>query len=420
MSNQEIRSIMLRKFYNNSQEKPRHVRMRLTIFIFLCMLALPLLVNVNASMDTFFTSIDVLFENKAGIVEEAGSGIFGLEPDKSILIVLLTNDDMISVNPSWSPDGRKIVYESVEYSNYTINTINIGEPSPYLEDALFFDIGVGRDIEMDFSTVYIGISGQNLYDHKQVAAQESGFGQPVWCLDSNKIVFSSNRSGNLDIWIMDSDGTNEKQLTSNLEIEDYPSCSPDGTKIAFAKKEDNWNIWVMDIDGTNEKQLTTDSGNDKNPSWSPDGSSIAFLSNHSAGIVSVWVMDAAGTDQIKLPDTENSSSVAWSPDGAKLTFTSNFDDFAGSELWLIDKDGTNRVKLSNRVYGSHSWSPDGAKIVTSYGNFNIGVIEVPTSIYRPHRATPLSPSQERVPGFAGVCTITGFLAVAYLTRRKKG
>ena len=400
------------------------------VAILLCMFVLSLIGIVNAYMwgASQFPAIDVICENKDAIVKSAGSGFLDLNTDECILICLLTNDESMDANPSWSPDGKKIVFESCMYSDFNIYTMSIDEPSPYLKDVQYFDIRVGRDMEMNFTTVTVGLSDQNLYDKNRLATEKSEFGHPTWSSDSKKITFGSNRSGNWDIWIMDGDGTNAKQLTTSAEWEKYPSCSPDGTKIAYARKTDNWDIWVIDIDGTNEKRLTMDSADDTFPNWSPDGSRIAFSSNRSDDIFNVWTMGADGTNKLKIPNTENSSNVAWSPDGSKITFLSDFYDLTGCELWLINSNGTKKTKISNGVVGFHSWSPDGLKIVTCYGgrfgfdgNYNIGVIEVPLTIDATQllRATPSSPHKDRVPGFEAVFAIAGLSAVAYIVRKRK-
>jgi hypothetical protein len=97
-----------------------------------------------------------------------------------------------------------------------------------------------------------------------------------------KIIFVSNRNGNLDIYAMNVDGTEVKQITSSASNEAYPGVSPDGKKIAFASNRDgNWEIYVMDYDGKEEDsiRLTYNNTDDLYPSFTADSKHVVFQSN---------------------------------------------------------------------------------------------------------------------------------------------
>src|SRR3954447_18523154 len=82
-----------------------------------------------------------------------------------------------------------------------------------------------------------------------------------------------------DIWTVNSDGTDPTNLTNNgVEIRDVePAWSPTGDKIAFASNRDgNYEIYIMDTEGGGQTRLTMSPGNDQWPTWSPDGQTIAF------------------------------------------------------------------------------------------------------------------------------------------------
>ena len=87
-----------------------------------------------------------------------------------------------------------------------------------------------------------------------------------------KIAFTSDRDGNFEIYVMDADGSNQKQLTNNNTNDWFSAWSPDGKKIAFmSKRDDNNEIYIMDVDGSNQKRLTNNNTSNYSPVWSPAG-----------------------------------------------------------------------------------------------------------------------------------------------------
>jgi Tol biopolymer transport system component len=198
---------------------------------------------------------------------------------------------------------------------------------------------------------------------------------------AHKITFSSNRDGNFEIYVMNTDGTNQTRLTNNSASDGNPVWSPDGSKIAFSSDRDgNYEIYVMNADGTNPVRLTNNSAADAEPSWSPDGTKIAFSTNRD-GIISgdmttpgvnweVYVMNVDGINPVNLtnnstPNPYYNNSLEgdprWSPDGSKILFGSWRSGDA--RVWVMNADGTNPTQLSPISWsGSGRWSPDGSKI----------------------------------------------------------
>ena len=110
---------------------------------------------------------------------------------------------------------------------------------------------------------YQQLTSDNIYDH-----------EPVWSPDGTQIVFVSTREGDLDIFIMDKDGSNLTRLTQNAESSQSARFSPDGQQLLYRS---GGVLFVMDKDGSNNRAITTSNWQHHNLQlWSPDGKSVVF------------------------------------------------------------------------------------------------------------------------------------------------
>ena len=179
--------------------------------------------------------------------------------------------------------------------------------------------------------------------------------------NTGRIVFTSFRDGNFEIYVMDADGGNQVNLTDHPSYDGQPDWSPDGAKIAFVSTRDDAGsqIYVMDADGKNPIRLTDGQGTKGHPDWSPDGRKIAFSFDHREDYIAV--MDADGRNREKLEDEARYPS--WSPDGKQIAFVSFRDD--GNEIYVIGDGGQGRKRVTQDLEGklSPSFSPDGRRIV---------------------------------------------------------
>lgn len=200
---------------------------------------------------------------------------------------------------------------------------------------------------------------------------------PSWSPDGQKIVFSSIVGGYSNIFVMNNDGTDRINLTNFTDgSEGFPSYSPDGTKILFHRyytqpSVEPSDIYVMNANGTGLIQLTSDPASDEDASWSPDGSKIVFESTRGGAGYDVYTMNSNGTGVVRLTNSPSfDGSASWSPDGTKIAFTN------GGDIYTMNPNGTGVTQLTNNGNNNvgAKWSPDGTKIAyyaVSNSNFEI-------------------------------------------------
>ncbi len=203
-----------------------------------------------------------------------------------------------------------------------------------------------------------------------------------WTPDG-RIVFASNESGLLDLWIMDANGRNRRQLTATAGLNNSPVVSNDGRFIVFiSNRTGARNVWRMEIDGSNPKRLTTGAA-DFLPTLSPDDKWV-FYSSVNEGRITLWRVPADGGSPVQLI---NGSAVApdVSPDGKFIVYmyTDSVDESAPPNRFAIIpiEDGepvesrepvkTFAFQTSGTISPLAHWSPDGRSILYPVSNRNV-------------------------------------------------
>ena len=220
---------------------------------------------------------------------------------------------------------------------------------------------------------------------------------PAWSPDRRKIAFTRNEDvgefttfTDNDVFVMDADGGNVRQLTPERDgrSSSQPAWSPDGRHIAYVGGPSTASavvsatplafgeLRVMDAGGGETTTLTRDEP-DAAPAWSPDGREIVFVRGHDlnkpSGDMDIFIVDAASGTARPLTRTPHSleSAPAWSPDGSRIAFARSWSGsaFTGkAAIFVINRDGSGEsLLLEHKLYSETSyglsWSPDGRSIV---------------------------------------------------------
>ena len=247
--------------------------------------------------------------------------VHSIEPDGSDL-TRLTDLALEDRRPVWSADGARIAFDS---------------ESP------------------------AGIHVMNADGSDRTRLTVGGI-DPTWSPDGTEIAFMccSAAAGPLDLWLMSSDGTNQRPLfpCCFADRKGHPAWSPDGSKIAFISDRDrsqgnyNYEIFAAGLGG-GFANLSNSPRDDLHPAWSPDGAKIAFERDGD-----VWVMNADGSGQHNLTGgPESGQEPAWSPDGTKIAFQTFGAE--GYDIAVMNADGSGLHTITNDAFFDEfpDWQP---------------------------------------------------------------
>jgi len=198
-----------------------------------------------------------------------------------------------------------------------------------------------------------GVNQRQITRHKALSIL------PSWSADNDRMVYTSFTAGTSDMYIISRRGGARTRVFSNLNLNTSATFSPINNDIAFVGSTNgNPDIYLIKDDGTNLRRLTHDSSIESTPEWSPNGRQISFTSGRS-GSPQIYTMDAEGSNVQRISfEGEWNDDATWSPDGSQIAYTSRVNgrfqirvaDLANHQSRILAGEGSNEQP---------TWSPDG-------------------------------------------------------------
>ncbi len=242
----------------------------------------------------------------------------------------ITHLGAISLSPRVSPDNSRIAFASLGRRGWDIR---------------MYSLLLGRLVS--FPAGLAGGSNQS----------------PAWSSDGTKIAFSSSRSGDSEIWVVNTDGSNLHRITYFNGPDVSPAWNPrTNAQIAWVSGRTGLpQIYIMDQDGSNVRRMT-DGGYAVSPSWAPNGMFLTFSWNRkygpgAPGGQDIYVMDIASMRWLQLThDAGSNDFPSWAPDGRHIVFERSMG--GRTQIWTMLADGTGQQQLThvgNNFMPNWSW-----------------------------------------------------------------
>lgn len=240
-------------------------------------------------------------------------------------------------------------------------------------DVMLFDVGTGKRI---FGKKFqnFSIAQQRTLAHK-ISDEIVYYITHIKGVANTKILFISDRTGNKEVWIMDADGANQRQITRDKSICSAPCWGKNATEIYYTTfKEYNPDLCGTYLDGSKTWFISSFPGLNVSPSWS-DKTERIVLTLSKDGNSEIYSMDRNGKNLKRLTYNNSiDSTPSWSPSGTEIIFTS--DRTGTPQLYTMNSEGFNvqRLTFQGKYNDGAMWSPKGDKIAfhaRAEGTFNI-------------------------------------------------
>jgi Tol biopolymer transport system component len=290
----------------------------------------------------------------------------------------------------WTADGRDVIYvraQSVEavvgsaahvirhdVRTDEYETVGWTSHNGLVLDALkdgtlVLDVRSPRDNLRDVAVNAVVNTAAPAPHERWLTRGNSSDRQPAYTPDGKTVIFSSNRSGNLDLWTIATDGGTVRRITDDGAEDWDPAFTPDGKKVVWSSgRSGNLEIWIANADGSGARQISHDGVDAENPTATADGQWIVYASFNPAK-TGIWKVRPDGTQATRIVNARSSVPEV-SPDGQYVSFL--FDGRTPRAVVRIARisDGKDMgyaipvpvIRRSSAILGRTRWTPDGKSI----------------------------------------------------------
>ncbi|UCH85392.1 MAG: PD40 domain-containing protein [Candidatus Latescibacterota bacterium] len=251
----------------------------------------------------------------------------------------VTNDRFQDLNPVWSPTGSAVLFSSYRSGGLNVWRIPVASDGSPVGPPEHVTTGAGEDVQLTVS-----------FDAGLLALSILGINADLWRLpvDPNTGMAAGD----------------PEPLVATTREDSRGAWSPDGQRIAFnSDRSGDMNIFVLSLEDGAVKQVTRGPGGDYQPTWSPDGRALTFFSSRT-GNADIWTIDLTTGDLVQLTDRPSVEiNPFYSPDGAHIAFQST--DGGHRELWLMNADGSEQRRLTQTGVRGHyvMWSAKSEAVI---------------------------------------------------------
>jgi TolB protein len=288
-----------------------------------------------------------------GVVSYSGSKV------KVQLYLHDVQKNSVVLGKEYEGDAAQVPMMAHRFANEILKFFT-GEYGPF-GSSIAFSSKIGRFKEL----FVMDLDGSNL---RQLTNERSLAMSPAWNADGSKISFTSYHARMPDLFIMDVNSRKTTQVTNGPALELGAKFTKDGTRLLGSRTLDGESdILLLATNGSVIKRLTPANGGaiDVSPDWSPDESRIVFCSNRGGG-PQIYTMnsDGSGVKRLSYVTSNYCTSPSWSPKGDKIAFVCRAD--AGFQLFVTNADGGEPLQLTSSGDNEDpDWSPDGRYIAFS-------------------------------------------------------
>jgi serine/threonine protein kinase/Tol biopolymer transport system component len=213
---------------------------------------------------------------------------------------------------------------------------------------------VGRSVENAHRVPLLESRPTTWMDATQLTFDEANFGS-IDVSHDGRLVFSSHRGGNSDLWTLPVVGSTPQQLTTHTADDFAPRWKPDGSEVLFCSlRTGHREVWVVPVGGGPARQVTRGESESRWPDWAPSGMEIA---KHGGGL---FIVPAQGGEERRLTSHPEDHFADWSPDGRWVVFSSARD--GTRRVWRVPASGGRAERLTEGAGLFPRWSRDGKQI----------------------------------------------------------